>query len=91
MAKEPKRIKLPKSAYLGGLPGEKGSERAGTLFVGPTEIGFGVFKPSKGVVSWSDVRGVSFESGTAGKSRAGKVLLFGPLLSLPGRPKTTPI
>jgi hypothetical protein len=73
-----KPIKLAKVNYVGGLPGEKGSERPGTLFVDPNGIGWGwAFKPTKGMVSWSDMRGVSFESGTAAKSRAGKALLIG--------------
>lgn len=78
MAKDPlKTVKLTKVAYLGGLPSETGSDRASILFVSSTGIGWGNFKPSKGIVNWSDVRGVSFDSGTMAKSRVGKALVFG--------------
>ena len=84
MARDPLKPVKVRAAYLGGLPGEKGSERQGNLFVSPTGIGWGAFKPSKATVGWADVRGVSFESGTAAKSRAPGVVAFG-VLGLAGK------
>ena len=65
--------------YLGGLPGEKPSKVGGNLQLTDECIGIGTLKPKSAVIRWSDMAGVSFRVETVQKSRAGKVVLFGPL------------
>jgi hypothetical protein len=72
-----KTARFEKAEYLGGLPGTKPSSIVGTLYVNGDCVGVGAFGPKTGVVKWSDAQGVSFDSGTASKSRVGKALLIG--------------
>ena len=64
-----------KAQYLGGLPATKAG--TGNLIFTDDEVGVGVLSPKKGVVAWSAVAGISFDSNTIKKSRAGKAALVG--------------
>jgi hypothetical protein len=66
---------FPKAQYLGGLPGSKAS--GGNLLFNHEGVGVGVMSPKKGFVPWGDAAGISFDSNTIKKSRAGKALAFG--------------
>lgn len=74
-----KTVRFSNAQYLGGLPGSKPTNVSVTLFIGDEGVGVGTFSPKKGVVSWDEMSGVSFDTGTAKKSRAGKALAFGVL------------
>lgn len=77
-AAQPQSIKdvtFTHAKYLGGLPGTKPA--TGNLTITASAIGMGTFKITKGVVNWEDAQSISFESGSAHKSRAGKALLVG--------------
>lgn len=65
--------------YLGGLPGEKGQSIGGNLQITEECIGMGTMNPKKHVVRWDQTAGISFNADTFAKSRAGKVVMFGPL------------
>ena len=71
-----KKVIIQKAHYLGGLPGDKGGF-GGNLMINDEGIGVGAFKPKAGVVKWEEMAGMSFDSGTAAKSRAGKAMLVG--------------
>lgn len=71
------KVTFTNAGYLGGLPGSKATQQTKNLYVTDEVIGVGVFGPKQGIVKWADVRGVSFDTGTAKKSRAGKALAFG--------------
>lgn len=72
-----KKVTFHKAVYLGGLPGDKGGYK-GNLFADDEAIGMGQFTgPKKSSVRWDEMTGISFDSGTAAKSRAGKALLVG--------------
>jgi hypothetical protein len=72
-----KKVTFQKAVYLGGLPGDKGGYK-GNLFASDEALGMGQFSgPKKSSVRWDDMAGISFDSGTAAKSRAGKALLVG--------------
>lgn len=80
MKTEEKEVKLrpisfTHAKYLGGIPGTK--ESSGALFVNSETIGVGILKPKNGVVKWSEVAGISFDSETIRKSRVGKAMLVG--------------
>ena len=77
--KSMKTVRFSNAQYLGGLPGSKPTNVSVTLFIGDEGVGVGTFSPKKGVVSWDEMSGVSFDTGTAKKSRAGKALAFGVL------------
>jgi hypothetical protein len=72
-----KNVTLPKAFYLGGLPGTKAARNG--LVVTNDGFGIGVFSAKKAVVRWDDMAGISFDSATARKSRAGKAVVFGVL------------
>ena len=63
------------SEYLGGLPDTK--KASGNLIFDEDAVGVGMMHPKKGVVAWSDMAGISFDSATMKKSRAGKAVAFG--------------
>ncbi len=65
------------SEYLGGLPGTK--KASGNPIFSDEAVGIGVLHPKKGAVRWEDMVGVSFDSGSMKKSRAGKAVAFGVL------------
>jgi hypothetical protein len=71
-----KKVVFQKATYLGGLPGDRGGY-SGNLTITDECIGMGVLSPKKSPVRWEEMAGISFDSGTAAKSRAGKVLLVG--------------
>jgi hypothetical protein len=64
-----------RSEYLGGLPGTK--KASGNLIFDESAVGVGTLHPKKGVVAWTDMAGISFDSATMKKSRAGKAVMFG--------------
>src|ERR1039457_3510118 len=71
------KVTFRKVVYLGGLPGDKGGYK-GNLFADDEALGMGQFTgPKKSSVRWDEMTGISFDSGTAAKSRAGKALLVG--------------
>jgi len=74
---ELKTVKFTNAQYLGGLPGSKPTTMSVTLFVTAEGIGVGSWGPKKGMVSWGEMAGVSFDTGTAKKSRAGAALAVG--------------
>ena len=80
-APKKKRLKavasFPKAQYLGGLPATKAA--SGNLIFTAEEVGVGVLSPKKGVVAWDGVAGISFDSNTIKKSRAGKAVMVGVL------------
>lgn len=78
-----KKVTFQKAQYLGGLPGTKATKAAVNLFVTDDGVGHGMFGP-KSPISWDEIAGIGFETGTAAKSRAGKVMAFG-VLGLAGR------
>ena len=45
-------------------------------------VGVGTLHPKKGVIARSDMAGISFDSATMKKSRAGKVVMFGVFFTL---------
>lgn len=72
-----KKVTFRNVTYLGGLPGDKGGYK-GNLFADDDALGMGQFSgPKKSLVRWDDMAGISFDSGVAAKSRAGKALLVG--------------
>jgi Short C-terminal domain len=71
-----KKVNFQKARYLGGLPGDRGGF-GGRLMIDDNGIGVGAFNPKAGIVAWGDMAGISFDSDTASKSRAGKALLVG--------------
>jgi hypothetical protein len=72
-----KKVTFRKAVYLGGLPGDKGGY-SGNLFADDEALGMGQFSgPKKSSVRWDEMARISFDSGTASKSRAGKALLVG--------------
>ena len=72
-----RKVTFTKAVYLGGLPGDKGGYK-GNLFASDEALGMGQFTgPKKSSVRWDEMVGISFDSGTAAKSRAGKALLVG--------------
>ena len=73
----PEKAMLARSEYLGGLPGTK--KASGNLIFDTVAVGVGPLHPKKGVVAWSDMAGISFDSATMKKSRAGKAVMFGVL------------
>lgn len=68
-------VSFTHAKYLGGLPGTKPS--SGNLYVTKNSIGIGTLSAKKGIVKWEDATSISFDSGSAHKSRAGKALLVG--------------
>jgi hypothetical protein len=74
-----KTVRFSNAQYLGGLPDTKPTAASVTLFIGDDGVGVGTFGPKKGVVFWGEMSGVSFDTGTAKKSRAGKAVAFGVL------------
>jgi hypothetical protein len=70
------KVTFQKAVYLGGLPGDRGGYK-GNLIVTDECIGMGVVSPKKSPVRWDDMAGISFDSATMKKSRAGKAIAFG--------------
>jgi hypothetical protein len=71
-----RKVAFPKAVYLGGLPGDKGGYK-GNFVANDECLGMGVVSPKKSPVRWNEMVGISFDSGSAAKSRAGKALLVG--------------
>lgn len=71
-----KKVSIQKAQYCGGLPDSKGSKNTSNLWATDEGIGHGAFGP-KFLIPWADVASVSFDSGTAAKSRKGKAVMFG--------------
>jgi len=74
--KKSKKVVFQKATYLGGLPGDKGGY-SGNLIVTDECIGMGAIHPKKSPVRWDEMAGISFDSATMKKSRAGKAVAFG--------------
>ena len=74
-SKAMKEVTFVKSRYLGGLPDTKPYN--GNLMVNDQCIGVGILKPQRGDTKWEDMAGISFESGSMKKSRAGAALAVG--------------
>jgi len=72
-----KKVSFTSTEYLGGLEGVKPTKASTNLWIRDDGIGHGAFGPKHGLVPWSDMAGVAFDSGTAKKSRAGKALAVG--------------
>ncbi len=70
------KVTFQKAVYLGGLPGDKGGYK-GNLIITDECIGMGVLQPKKSPIRWDEVAGISFDSATMKKSRAGKAIAFG--------------
>jgi hypothetical protein len=75
-AKKSKKVVFQKATYLGGLPGDKGGY-SGNLIITDECIGMGAIHPKKSPVQWDEMAGISFDSATMKKSRAGKAVAFG--------------
>jgi hypothetical protein len=73
--KHTRNVTFTHSEYLGGVPGTK--KATGNLIFDDSAVGVGVMHPKKGLVAWSDMAGISFDSATMKKSRAGKAVKFG--------------
>ena len=71
-----RKVTFPKAVYLGGLPGDKGGYK-GNFVANDECLGMGVVSPKKSPVRWDEMARISFDSGTAAKSRAGKAFLVG--------------
>ena len=72
-----KTVKFSNTQYLGGLPDTKPTFAGSALFVTDEGIGVGIASPKKGVVQWVEMSGISFDTGSAKKSRAGAALAVG--------------
>jgi hypothetical protein len=70
------KVAIRHAVYLGGLPGDRGGYK-GNFWANDDGLGMGISSPKKGLVLWEEIAGISFDSGTAAKSRAGKALLVG--------------
>ena len=70
-----KRVEFTSAEYLGGIPNTK--PKSGSLYIDAERNGVGFLNPKFGVVEWSQAKGISYESGTVKKSRAGKAIAFG--------------
>lgn len=74
-----KTVKFSNAQYLGGLPDTKPTKASTTLFITDDGVGHGNGWHPKNLIAWDQMSGVSFDTGTAKKSRAGKALAFGVL------------
>jgi Protein of unknown function (DUF2510)/Short C-terminal domain len=72
-----KTVRFSNAQYLGGLPGTKPTKASTTLFITDDGVGHGNGWGPKNPIAWDQISGVSFDTGTAKKSRAGKALAFG--------------
>lgn len=74
------KVLFRNSQYLGGLPGTR--RENGNLHVSDAGVGVGGAVAKKGLIGWSHMASISFDSGTAAKSRVGATLAFGVLGAL---------